>query len=129
MTLETDGVRLTGVLRALEIGTSTWYRKPVPEDQRRRPGPQPKPIPESIVQAVVKKATDNPWYGYKRIAVMCRRDGEPVKNREAYRVMKEHDLLQKRRPYKAELYQASKLYELLPQGPNELWQMDVSVPQ
>jgi len=26
----------------------------------------------------------------------------------------------------AELYQAGKLYELLPSGPNELWQMDVT---
>ena len=47
-----------------------------------------------------------------------------VTDRQAYRVMKLHDLLQKRRPYKAELHQSSKLYELLPQGPNELWQMD-----
>jgi putative transposase len=126
MTLETDLVRLTGVLRALGIATSTWYRKPVPEDQRRRPGPPPQPIPEEIVQAVVKMATGNPWYGYQRIAVMCRREKQRVKDRQAYRVMKEHDLLQKHRPYKAELYQALKLYELLPQGPNELWQMDVT---
>ena len=60
------------------------------------------------------------------IAVMCRRDGNLVTDRQAYRVMKLHDLLQKRRPYKAEVYQASKLYELLPKGPNELWQMDVT---
>ena len=71
-------------------------------------------------------AIANPWYGYKRIAVMCRRVGKRVKNREAYRVMKKHHLLQKRRCRKAELHQASKLYELLPQGPNELWQMDVT---
>jgi transposase InsO family protein len=57
---------------------------------------------------------------------MCRREDDPVKDRQAYRVMKDHDLLQKRRPYKAEVYQASKLYELLPQKPNELWQMDVT---
>jgi hypothetical protein len=40
--------------------------------------------------------------------------------------MKLHDLLHRPRPRGAELYQASKLYELLPQGPNELWQMDVT---
>jgi putative transposase len=57
---------------------------------------------------------------------MCRRETEPVTDRQAYRVMQIHDLLQKRRPYKAELYQASKLYELLPEGPNDLWQMDVT---
>ncbi len=126
MTKEARNVRLTRVLRALEIASSTWYRKPIPEDERRRPGPAPSVIPQEIIDAVVKMATDNPWYGYKRIAIMCRREGVPVTDRQAYRVMKQHGLLQKRRPYKAELHQASKLYELLPQGPNELWQMDVT---
>ena len=126
MMLETTGVRITGVLRALEIPTSTWYRKPIPADQRRRPGPAPKPIPVEVEEAVVRMATGNPWYGYHRIAVMCRREDDPVTDPQAYRVMQEHDLLHKPRPYKAELYQASKLYELLPQGPNELWQMDVT---
>ena len=126
MTSETTGARITGVLGALDIATSTWYRKPVADGERRRPGPKPKPIPPEIVEAVVKMATDNPWYGYQRIAVMCRRETEPATDRQAYRVMQIHDLLQKRRPYKAELHQASKLYELLPRGPNELWQMDVT---
>lgn len=126
MTTETKHVRLTGVLRVLEIAPSTWYRKPIPEDERRRPGPMPKPISQEVIVAVVKMATDNPWYGYKRIAVMCRREDSLVTDRQAYGVMKLHSLLQKRRPYKAELHQASKLYELLPQGPNELWQMDVT---
>jgi putative transposase len=126
LTDETKGARITGVLGALDIATSTWYRKPVAEGERRRPGPKPKPIPQEIIDAVVKMATDNPWYGYQRIAVMCRRETEPVTDRQAYRVMQIHDLLQKRRPYKAELHQASKLYELLPRGPNDLWQMDVT---
>ena len=71
-------------------------------------------------------AQANPWYGYKRIAVMCRRAGQAVKNRQAYRVMKTHGLLHKRKPRAAELYQASKLYQLLPSSPNQLWQMDVT---
>lgn len=72
-------------------------------------------------------AKANPWYGYQRIAVMCRRAGDAVGNRETYRVMKAEGLLQKRKKRNdAELHQASKLYELLPEGPNELWQMDVT---
>jgi len=126
MTNETDRARITGVLSSLGIPTTTWYRKPIPEDQRRRPGPKPKPIPEAAEKAVVAMATENPWYGYQRIAVMCRRESEPVTDRQAYRVMTLYDLLQKRRPYKAELHQASKLYDLLPQGPNDLWQTDVT---
>ncbi len=40
--------------------------------------------------------------------------------------MRQHGLLQKRRARKPELHQALKLYELLPQRPNDLWQMDVT---
>ena len=78
MTDEAKTVRLTAVLSALQIPTSSWYRQPIPEDQRRRPGPQPKPIPEAVEKAVIAMATENPWYGYQRIAVMCRRETEPV---------------------------------------------------
>ena len=127
MVEQTEGVRLTQVLRALGIAASSWYRQPVPEDQRRRPGPPPKVIEERIVQTVVKMATENPWYGYQRIAVMCRRLPEAVGDEDAYRVMRQHGLLQKkRRVREPELYQALKLYELLPQRPNDLWQMDVT---
>jgi len=41
-------------------------------------------------------------------------------------VMKAHRLLLRRRTGDAEVYQAAKLFELLPQGPNELWQTDVT---
>ena len=75
---------------------------------------------------MVAMAMANPWYGYKRIAVMCRREGQAVKDREAYVVMKDHGFLQKRKTRRAEVYQAAKLFELLPQGPNDLWQMDVT---
>ena len=40
-------------------------------------------------------ATDNPWYGYRQIAVMCRRAGQAVTSRHAYRVTKDHGLLHK----------------------------------
>ena len=40
--------------------------------------------------------------------------------------MKAAGLLQKRRVRNAELYQAARLFELMPSGPNELWQADVT---
>jgi transposase InsO family protein len=122
----TAGVRTTRVLAALGIAPSSWYRVPPDPAERRRPGPPPKRLADELAQAVVAMATDNPWYGYRRIAVMCRRAGQAVKDRDAYAVMRDHKLLQKRRPRDAELYQAAKLFELLPQAPNDLWQMDVT---
>ena len=73
------------------------------EGERKRPGPPPRPLADEVVTAVVTMATTNPWYGYKRIAVMCRRAGQAVKDRQAYVVMKDHGLLQKRKTRRAEL--------------------------
>jgi putative transposase len=114
------------VLKLIGIATSSWYRPPQDTSPRKQPGPPPKPIPEEVVQAVVTMGTENPWYGYKRIAVMCRRAGHAVKDREAYVVMRDHRLLQRPRARAAELHQAARLFELLPQRPNDLWQMDVT---
>jgi transposase InsO family protein len=118
--------RVTSVLQALGLSRSQWYHRRVDPSQRKRPGPKPKPIPESIAQAIIEMATANPWYGYRRIAVMCRRADTEVSDRQSYWVMKVNGLLQKRRTRKAEVYQAMKLYELLPKRPDELWQMDVT---
>lgn len=117
--------RQTQVLRLLGVAPSSWHRAPH-EGARKRPGPSPRPLSDEVVSAVVEMATANPWYGYKKIAIMCRRAGHAVKDREAYVVMRDHGLLQKPRPRRAELHQAAKLFELLPQGPNDLWQMDVT---
>jgi putative transposase len=118
--------RLMGLLEALGVARSSWYRTAVAEEQRKAPGPAPRPIPDEVFRWVLAMATANPWYGYKKIAIMCRRAGQRVKNRQAYRVMAEFGLLHKPICRRAELYQAAKLYELLPNGPNELWQMDVT---
>jgi len=123
-----DRARLVEVLKILEVPTSTWYRKEqeaktkTPKKDRRK-----KPIPVEIRAWVKATAVEYPWGGYKRIAVICRRSGAQVSNRQAYRVMRDEGLLQKKTVCrKAELYQTSKLWELLPCSPNELWQMDVT---
>jgi hypothetical protein len=118
--------RQTRVLRLVGVAPSSWHRPPRDPAERKRPGPARRALPDEVVQGVVAMATANPWYGYKRIAVMCRRAGQKVTNRLVYRVMKDHDLLHKRRTRRAEVYQAARLFELLPQGPNDMWQMDVT---
>jgi len=118
--------RRVQVLKHIGIAPSSWYRPQPDPSLRKQPGPSPKPIANEVTNVVVKMATDNPWYGYKRIAVMCRRAGAAVKDREAYVVMRKHQLLQKPRTRVAELHQTARLFELLPHQPNDLWQMDVT---
>ena len=123
---EHPGTRLTKVLGALGVVRSRWDVAAVAPEQRRRRGPKPKAVPPQVREGVKTMAEANPWYGYKRIAVMCRRAGQGVTNKQAYRVMKEEGLLHKRKRREAALYPAAKLWELLPQRPNDLWQMDVT---
>jgi transposase InsO family protein len=112
------------VVAAVGWPTSSFFRQP--KATKERPGPAPKPLDPQKAEAVREVALAYPWWGYKRIAVICRRQGLAVSNRFVYRVLKEADLLQRRRPRSPELYQAARLFELLPQGPNELWQADVT---
>jgi len=75
---------------------------------------------------VVQAAHDWPWWGYKRVAVALRAQGVAVANAVVYRLYRRHGLLRRRQPRAAEIHQARKLYELLPSGPNQLWQADVT---
>ena len=117
-------VRLNRVLRALGVARSVWYARKRAEP--RKPGRKPKPVPEGLAAPVRELARAYPWWGYKRIAVVARRAGLAVSNKLVYRVMKAAGLLQKRRMSKPELYQTARLFELLPQAVNELWQADVT---
>ena len=126
MVTTVPGVRLTRVLGHLGIASSSWYRRPKPAGERKKPGPPRSSLPATVADAVRATAEACPWWGYKKIAVVCRRRGIGVSNGQVYRVMKRHGLLQKRKPRAAELHQAAKLFELLPQRPNDLWQADVT---
>ena len=79
-------VRITGILDALGIAHSSWYRKSIPTSERKCPGPVRKPLAEQIVRVVIQYAKLYAWYGYKKIAVICRRAGYKVKNRHAWRL-------------------------------------------
>lgn len=67
-----------------------------------------------------------PWWGYKKLAVVMRHASVGVSNRLVYRALKAAGLLQRAKPRAAALHQASRLFELLPQKVNDLWQADVT---
>jgi transposase InsO family protein len=117
-------VRLKAVVRAVGWASSSFFHRR--KQERRRPGPAPSVLDPALAETIRQLATSYPWWGYKRLAVIARRRGLGVSNRLVYRVLKAADLLQRPRPRSAELYQATRLFELLPSGPNELWQADVT---
>jgi putative transposase len=104
---------------------SAWYRQRQ-VGPRRLPGPAPGLVATDIEEIVVLAAHEWPWWGYKRVAVALRSLGIGIANAVVYRIYRRHGLLRRRRPQAAELHQATKLYELLPSAPNQLWQADVT---
>lgn len=116
--------RLKAVVRALGLPCSSFFRRPLAA--RRQPGPRPRALDPERSAVVRSFALMYPWWGYKRLAVVLRRAGEAVSNRFVYRALKAAGLLVRKRQRDVELYQAARLFELLPQGPNELWQADVT---
>lgn len=76
--------------------------------------------------AVATLALCYPWWGYKRIAVIARRQGWEISDRKVYKILRQLGLLKRQQKPKAELYQAQKLFELLPDRPNQLYQTDVT---
>ena len=72
-------VRLSGVLAALGIARSVWYAKAV--SKPKKPGRKPKAVPEVLAAAMRDLARRYPWWGYKRIAVIARRQGLAVGNK------------------------------------------------
>jgi hypothetical protein len=75
--------RLVQVLKLVGIAPSTWCRLSLDESLRKRPGPPAKSIPDEVAKGIKTMATDNPRYGYKKIAVMCRR-ADPSGNGSRY---------------------------------------------
>lgn len=116
--------RLKAVVSAVGWPLSSFFRRSSAE--RRRPGPAPRPLNRELYEAVREVALAFPWWGYKRLAVVCRRRQLSVSNRFVYRVLKAEGLLCRPLPRSAELYQAARLFELLPRQANDLWQADVT---
>jgi putative transposase len=134
ITASVQSVRLKQVLDSVG-GRGRWYRQ---EAASRRPAPPVRPssrrgpLPKEITpwerHVVETVARSFPWYGYKKITLICQRLDEPLSRRKVYRIMKEAGLLhqRKRRIEERARQDLARLHQLLPQAPNELWQMDVT---
>jgi putative transposase len=116
--------RLKAIVGYLDWPRSSFFRKP--KASKKRPGPVRKELDLALAERVREAALRYPWWGYRRLAVVLRRQGISVSNRFVYQVLRAAGLLQKAQPRSAELYQAAKLFDLLPKAPNDLWQADVT---
>lgn len=114
-------------------GRASWYRREsaasaAPRVPGPRRGPRARVANDWERHVILTVARAFPWYGYKKIALICHRLDEPMARRKVYRVMKEAGLLHrlKKRIDERARQESARLYQLLPKRPDELWQTDVT---
>ncbi len=112
------GFAVAAVARVLQISRQAVYRTPTP----RRP-PQRRPPADPVEQAIVEEALANQTDGYRMITAFVRRRlGIAVNRKRVLRVMREHRLIQRRRPL--ERRRRPGFFRV--ERPRQLWQLDLT---
>ena len=112
------GYPLSAVARAAGISRQALYRVPRP-----RTAPQRRPVSDPVEQAIVEEAAANQTDGYRMVTAFVRRRlGRPVNGKRVLRVMRQHRLIQRRRPL--ERRKRPGFFKV--ERPRQLWQLDMS---
>jgi putative transposase len=116
--LVAKGYPVATVARVLQITRQAIYRVPKP-----RAAPQRRPPVDDVERAIVEVAQENPTDGYRMVwALTRRRLGRAVNRKRVLRVMREHRLIQRRRPEPRR--RRPGFFRV--QRPRQLWHMDMT---
>jgi putative transposase len=116
--LVANGYAVATVARVLQISRQALYRVPKP-----RTAPQRRPVTDAVEQAIVAEAEANQTDGYRMVtAFVCRRLGQAVNRKRVLRVMRERNLIQRRRP----LQRRKRPGFFQVECPRQLWQLDMT---
>ena len=112
------GYALAAVARVLQVTRQAIYRTPKP-----RTAPQRRPASDPVDVAIVAVAKDNPTDGYRMVWALARRElGWAINRKRVLRVMREHELIQRRgRPPRRRRPGVFRVTR-----PVQLWHMDMT---
>jgi hypothetical protein len=112
------GYPLSAVARAAPISRRALYRVPKP-----RTAPQRRPARDLVEATIVEEALANQTDGYRMVTAFVRRRlGLAVNRKRVLRVMRERNLIQRRRP----LERRKRPGFFWIERPRQLWQLDMS---
>jgi putative transposase len=116
--LVAEGYALATVARVMQISRQALYRTPT-----SRTLPQRRPPADPVEVAIVEEATANQTDGYRMVCAFVRRRlGRPVNRKRVLRVMRQHKLIQRRRP----LQRRKRPGFFRVERPRQLWQLDMT---
>jgi putative transposase len=112
------GFAVAAVARVMQISRQAIYRTPRPKRPLQR-----RPPVDAVEAAIVAEATANQTDGYRMVTALVRRKlGRPVNRKRVLRVMREHKLIQRRRP----LERRKRPGFFRVERPRQLWQLDMT---
>jgi putative transposase len=112
------GFAAASVTRVLQISRQAVYRVPTP-----RTVPQRRPPTDPVEQAIIEVAEQNQTDGYRMVAALTRQKlGRPVNRKRVLRVMRQRNLIQRRRP----LNRRKRPGFFIVERPRQLWQLDMT---
>jgi putative transposase len=118
--LVAEGYRPAAVARVAQISRQAIYRVPKP---RRAPASPDRPLADEVEAAIVDVAVKNPTDGYRLVTAWVRRRlGRRVNRKRVLRVMREHRLIQRRRPL--ERRRRPGFFRV--ERPDQLWHLDLT---
>ena len=113
-----EGYPLASVARVLGVSRQALYRTPKP-----RTVPKRRPIRDPIERVIVEEALDNQTDGYRMVCAFVRRRlGVAVNPKRVLRVVREHNLIQRRR--RLERRKRPGFFRV--ERPRQLWQLDMT---
>jgi putative transposase len=116
--LVSEGYALAAVARVLHVSRQAVYRVPIP-----RMAPKRRAATDPVEQVIVEEAEANQTDGYRMICAFVRRRlGVAVNRKRVLRVMREHKLIQRRRP----LERRRRPGYFRVERPRQLWQLDMT---
>ena len=108
---------MASVARVLGVSRQALYRTPKPRTVPRR-----RPIRDPIERVIVEEALDNQTDGYRMVCAFVRRRlGVAVNPKRVLRVVREHNLIQRRR--RLERRKRPGFFRV--ERPRRLWQLDI----
>jgi len=116
--LVAEGYALATVARVMQISRQALYRVPTP-----RAAPERRPLTDPVERAIVEEALANQTDGYRMVCAFVRRRlGVAVNRKRVLRVMRERELIQRRRPL--ERRRRPGFFRV--ERPRQLWQLDMT---
>jgi putative transposase len=116
--LVAQGYALATVARVARISRQALYRTPKP-----RLVPQRRPPTDPVERVIVEEALANQTDGYRMICAFVRRKlGRAVNRKRVLRVLREQNLIQRRRP----LERRKRPGFFIVERPRQLWQLDMT---